>query len=68
MKDIHVAYYKRGGKGVGKYRAELRVFIDNRAGGDRATGTFPSVAAIKKWANDWKKAVGAKTLTFENIS
>jgi len=56
-KSIHCVYF-RVGKGQGKWGA--RISYQN------ATGTFPTIDAVKKWARNWARSINA-TITFEKL-
>jgi len=66
MLEVNINYYKTGSSGQGKYRASLTLLRDDKRVGS-ATGTFPTVDAVKRWGRDWKKARKAKHLTFEAL-
>ncbi len=61
-KNLYCVYFLSH-KGQGKYHAQIQ---DDDAHKQLATGGFPSVDAVKKWARQWAKAKGAK-ITIERI-
>ncbi len=57
IKAIHCTYF-RVGTGLGKWGARLSSV--------NASGTFPTIDAVKRWARDWAKYKKAR-LTFERV-
>jgi len=53
-KEVFVTYYKQG-TGMGKYHATLSVSDGYKRLTAPASGTFPSVKALKDWAKLWAK-------------
>lgn len=61
-RELYVVY-RLAHKGQGKYQATLHDDTNNKT---LATGGFPTVDAVKKWARQWAKAKKAK-VSFERV-